>query len=73
MYAVNKAMQLDPAAEQTKQQILDLVRDFTVETTPASPNWWPPAASRADDTPPVATRAANRVETRTKGPLGCTL
>ncbi len=36
MYAVNKAMQLDPAAEQTKQQILDLVRDFTVETTPGS-------------------------------------
>ena len=36
MYAVSQAMPLEQPAEQTKQQILDLVRDFTVETTPGS-------------------------------------
>ncbi|MEQ8354539.1 MAG: methylenetetrahydrofolate reductase [Kiloniellaceae bacterium] len=36
MYAVSKAMPLDQNAEQIKQQVLDLVRDFTVETTPGS-------------------------------------
>lgn len=36
MYAVSQAMPLDQPADQTKQQILDLVRDFTVETTPGS-------------------------------------
>src|SRR3546814_3662824 len=33
MYAVSKAMPLDATAEESKQQILDLVRDFTLETT----------------------------------------
>ncbi len=36
MYAVSQAMPLDQPADQIKQQILDLVRDFTVETTPGS-------------------------------------
>jgi methylenetetrahydrofolate reductase (NADPH) len=36
MYAVSKAMPLDHTAGQARQQILDLVRDFTVETTPGS-------------------------------------
>src|SRR3546814_20257317 len=36
MYAVSKAMPLDATAEESKQQILDLVRDFTLETTPGS-------------------------------------
>ncbi|MEO3430612.1 metFprotein [Pelagibius sp. CAU 1746] len=36
MYAVSKAMPLDLSAEQTKQQILDLMQGFTVETTPGS-------------------------------------
>src|SRR3546814_1965868 len=36
MYAVSKAMPLDVTAEESKQQILDLVRDFTLETTPGS-------------------------------------
>src|SRR3546814_8282059 len=36
MYAVSKAMHLDVTAEQTRQQTLDLVEGFTVETTPGS-------------------------------------
>lgn len=36
MYAVSKAMPLDVTAEQTRQQILDLVQGFTIETTPGS-------------------------------------
>lgn len=36
MYAVSKAMPLDVTADETKQQIIDLVQDFTVETTPGS-------------------------------------
>src|SRR3546814_17368256 len=36
MYAVSKAMPLDVTAEQTRQQILDLVEGFTVATTPGS-------------------------------------
>ena len=36
MYAVSKAMPLDQSADQTRQQILDLVQDFSVETTPGS-------------------------------------
>lgn len=36
MYAVSKAMPLDATADETKQQIVDLVQDFTVETTPGS-------------------------------------
>src|SRR3546814_14433548 len=36
MYAVSKAMPPDVTAEQTRQQILDLVEGFTVATTPGS-------------------------------------
>ncbi len=36
MYAVSNAEPVDRAAEQAKQQVLDLVRDFTIETTPGS-------------------------------------
>jgi 5,10-methylenetetrahydrofolate reductase len=36
MYAVSKAVPLDETPEQTRQQILDLVEGFTVETTPGS-------------------------------------
>ena len=36
MFAVSKADTVDPVVEETRQQIIDLVQDFTIETTPGS-------------------------------------
>jgi methylenetetrahydrofolate reductase (NADPH) len=36
MYAVSKAMPIDQSADEARQQVLDLVEGFTVETTPGS-------------------------------------
>ena len=36
MFAVSNANTVDRAAEETRQQIVDLMQDFTVETTPGS-------------------------------------
>ena len=36
MFAVSNANTVDPVVEETRQQIIDLVQDFTIETTPGS-------------------------------------
>ena len=36
MFAVSEADVMDPVVEETRQQIIDLVQDFTIETTPGS-------------------------------------